>query len=869
VTMRHFLRPLLVALALLGALTGVAQAGHGLLDHPAPLVPTSPQPNPGFRAEPAGAWQLVASIPTGNPHSDLDFFTKGGETYASVGTLATAPNRGGQTIVQLTQGDEVRPRVVGAAPTASCVSSPAETLGLQHDVEASPKGKTPLNTFNPFADARDAQIIVDATDGAGRCHDQGTAGLSGAPPGGLEIIDITNPADPQTIGLTSHVGEAHTVNIDPKRPHIAYVSSSDLIGVNAQGQRTNETSATSNAVDGIEVVDMRTCMNFPPNTSLEAKRAQCDPKVWRYRYPTTEMGLGHTVKDSVFGCHELEVYPNDRITCAAGVALITLDAAGAFDDRGTPADYSDDVPRGTPLPCRRRPSSSSRLAVPNAPSFFTAASVIDCVAGGPNGTVNLRVAGWRDIGSPSWEGVRHVGSVHHQGGSDQASEARFPPTEDIIFDHEAEYSHSGNLLIATDERGGGALPPGATCTQNNANARGNGGVNFYRADRLRTTLPANNQDAWQAYARTPEGGKAIYRAPVRTGAQAIICTAHVFQQIPGQNRIFMGWYSQGTQVIDYTENADGTVTLKEAGSFIPIGADQWVSHIFKSQENPDGTFTYWGAAGDLRLGDGGRNTIDVYRVTLPAPPRPAAGPGTLPSSVQGRTVTDPQTGQRVTANAQAGGPACTPSRLIRSARVTQRGGRVAFAFSASTPVTIDLFQQSAGSRVIGERLVRRFRDVRGALRWNGRDRRGRRLADGYYVARFGARGATGVIEYRRIALVRRNGRFRTVPSYSGQDTCGLVRTFKLERPVFGGRANRALNVAFRLGEEARGTVTVARSDGRVVKTFPERSYRAGQTHRLRVSVKRTRFPRGRYTVTLTVRGPDGQPQTRRLTAFRL
>ena len=60
----------------------------------------------------------------------------------------------------------------------------------------------------------------------------------------------------------------------------------------------------------------------------------------------------------------------------------------------------------------------------------------------------------------------------------------------------------------------------------------------------------------------------------------------------------MGYYSQGTQVFDFTENADGTVTFTDAGYFIPANANTWVSHIFKAQRNADGTFTYWGAASD-------------------------------------------------------------------------------------------------------------------------------------------------------------------------------------------------------------------------------------------------------------------------------
>ena len=146
-------------------------------------------------------------------------------------------------------------------------------------------------------------------------------------------------------------------------------------------------------------------------------------------------------------------------------------------------------------------------------------------------------------------------------------------------------------------------------------------MHFHRADRLFTNGPPSAQQAWTSYAQKAGGGKAIYRAPVRTQPQASTCTAHVFQQIPGQNRIFMGWYSQGTQVVDFVERADGTVELKEAGYFIPANANQWTSHVFRTQQNANGTVTYWGAAADFALG-AGRNAVEIYKVTLPAPPKP-------------------------------------------------------------------------------------------------------------------------------------------------------------------------------------------------------------------------------------------------------
>lgn len=241
--------------------------------------------------------------------------------------------------------------------------------------------------------------------------------------------------------------------------------------------------------------------------------------------------------------------------------------------------------------------------------------------------------------------MRWIGSAFHAGreSSTGAADPQFDSTEDIDFDHEAELTNSGKYAIATDERGGGVVPPGASCSPASDLKQGNGGLHACRIDKLLNRRPTSATDAFSSYARNGKGGKAIYRAPIRTKAQASLCTAHVFQQIPGQNRIFMGWYSQGTQVVDFTENANGTLDFKEAGYFIPTNANEWVSHIFKVDRNSDGTFTYYGVASDFALGDGGRSTVDVYKVTLPPPPAPrgrlaGTGEGFAPSSCLARRV---------------------------------------------------------------------------------------------------------------------------------------------------------------------------------------------------------------------------------------
>ena len=382
-----------------------------------------------------------------------------------------------------------------------------------------------------------------------------------------------------------------------------------------QCTRNNEDPNSSQRfnLDGFEVVDLSSCMNFPALTTVEMKRMLCRPQVHRYRYPSALIALGHTV-DALAGCHELEIYPNDLLTCASINATIVFNVKNAFLDNGTPTDFTDDKPRGRPLPCRVRNSASPE-------PYATAAKVTDCVVGANN--QDLTVPGWIAIGSPRLGGVSHVGTAFHQGRG-----GPWDAKVDVDVSHEAELTGSGKFLLATDERGGGVTPPGATCTPTPGaptdNEQGNGGIHVFRMDSLQKTTPTEPAPrsafvAWRSYARRPDGTKAIYRARIHTEPQPIVCTSHVFHQIPGQNRIIMGWYSQGTQVVDWTELPDGTIRFREAGWFIPAQANQWVSAVFKMRRNANGTYTYWGATGDFALGETGRNAIDIWRVTLPAP----------------------------------------------------------------------------------------------------------------------------------------------------------------------------------------------------------------------------------------------------------
>lgn len=602
---------------------GVASAHD--MDHPIP-PPTAVEGPPSAQFLAGGidgvAWELLHTFATGNPHTDLDFFTQGNRLYASVGTLAFGPNGGGQTIVQLMEDGDLAFAFVSAHPSATCLSAATGVTGLQHDVEATPKGNVMLNTDVPMADRRDAQLLLDATDARGRCHDNGLIslpgipGLTDAPPnGGIEIIDIRNVSQPFEIALTAHAGEAHTINTDPKRPHIAYVSPSDFVGVDEDGEASVGSRTQSHAV---EIIDLSSCLDLDPDASIQDRRDACRPLV--YRIDWDPRWTSSVYKSGAGSCHETEIYPNDILACAGLDGTVLLDLSGAFDDNGTPDDFTDDTVRGTPLPCDVRASSS--LGSP------TGAMVIDCVNGrDDNGElVDLSVSGWQALGKPSAEGIELFGFVPHGGvAADHSDTVDTGPAFDIQIAHEAELTESGRFLIVSDERGGGVLAPGATCDPAAAAASlGNGGLHAFRVDDLFTELPDLTGDELalavreQAYARTPDGSPAVVVPPARVPAPAF-CTAHVFHQIPGQNRIFMGWYSQGTQVIDFVEHADGTFEFIPIAWFIPENANTWTSAIFHMEENADGSFTYYGATGDFILAGLGRNAIDVYSVTLPPP----------------------------------------------------------------------------------------------------------------------------------------------------------------------------------------------------------------------------------------------------------
>ncbi|MDQ4124012.1 MAG: hypothetical protein M3134_00230, partial [Actinomycetota bacterium] len=175
-----------------------------------------------------------------------------------------------------------------------------------------------------------------------------------------------------------------------------------------------------------------------------------------------------------------------------------------------------------------------------------------------------------------------------------------------------------------------------------------------------------------------------------------------------------------------------------------------------------------------------------------------------------------------------------------------RGLRFDFATLTGQPARVDVFQATRGRRVFRARRVARFAGRTAAFTWPGRSRR--RLTNGFYFARF-MTGNAEDHDIRRVTLVRRKGRFRIVRPHYRRSTCGVLRSFKLSSPAFGGSNRKRLGIAYRLGGEARVSVVLRRGK-KVVRRFRARTRAASVIHRL--SIRPRGLRRGVYRVMVTV-----------------
>jgi hypothetical protein len=201
---------------------------------------------------------------------------------------------------------------------------------------------------------------------------------------------------------------------------------------------------------------------------------------------------------------------------------------------------------------------------------------------------------------------------------------------------------------------------------------------------------------------------------------------------------------------------------------------------------------------------------------------------------------------------KSGASACAAAVGFRSAsaRPSGRRLRVRFARRTSRPVTVDVFRNARGRRVLGNRRVAHFTNRKRSFTWKARG-----AGQGIYTVRLRSGG-----DVRQFVLARRGGRFHRRPAAAKRPGCGIVRSFKLGLPVFGGTRGKKLALSYRLGSARTVRVTVLRGK-RVVRRFKAHSRRPGRTYRQRIAPRGLRRGTYRVRLTLTRRGA----KTRRVT----
>jgi len=219
-------------------------------------------------------------------------------------------------------------------------------------------------------------------------------------------------------------------------------------------------------------------------------------------------------------------------------------------------------------------------------------------------------------------------------------------------------------------------------------------------------------------------------------AQVLGCSVHWFEEHPSFRNgglVALAEYENGTRFLQILP--DGKI--KEQGYFVPLGG---------STSSPD-----WAPNSNILYASDYERGIDVlrYKGSLYVPdeqgkvtPEPGAVPGT-----EGR-----QPGQPAAAGGASAAVCASDAGFERATVVPNNeeglpatGLRFLVNRRQKRSFTVDVFQQSAGRRVIGERRVAHFTNRSGTFSWKGR----RSLRDGFYFARFTMALPGGVKDVRR------------------------------------------------------------------------------------------------------------------------
>lgn len=563
----------------LSVAAALAPAGAASADHAGTTL-SSPVGTAasGFAPGAIGDWDLISSFPLGPAAArplgvDVVPFTQGDKNYLLVSSVTL-----GFRVFDVTDPAEPTP-VSDYGSAVGCASAVAEgLLDDPTDVLAAASGWENDAIVDQFdvdgvigeGGASDilgsGTLAVIGTDAGGRCHD----GVQG----GMELVDISDPAQPTLLWLTRQTGENHNTTYDPYNNVLL-------------------TSTSDGGAPFIDILDLDGC-----KTKAQGGDGSCEIRESRYQFPEGLTSPEGETADN--GCHDITV-DGDLWFCAGVGGTVALDAGNLRDESGRLT--------GSPLPCE------TTTADP-----VTAGSreiVSDC---------QLSAGEFTELGLQSAD-VRPVAVVHHPSGTD-------PSTGGFDVSHQADpVKGSPGILMVTDENGGGLT--GGGCPGGGVAFYDMRPETLATAPEDALGIPqmpllALSDDSGQIV-RNEDGSvrPAVFTISNYPPAQDAnpSCTAHVFKQWGSENRAFIAWYFGGGHAFDWQldlQRETPAVRLKESAYEYLVGVEgaqwSWTTIAYRAQDAADGQRTYYVVNADLARG------VDFLSVTLPAAPQDIVPP---------------------------------------------------------------------------------------------------------------------------------------------------------------------------------------------------------------------------------------------------
>ncbi len=307
-------------------------------------------------------------------------------------------------------------------------------------------------------------------------------------------------------------------------------------------------------------------------------------------------------------------------------------------------------------------------------------------------------------------------------------------------------------------------------------------------------------------------------------AQILGCSVHWYEEhdtYKDGGLVALAEYENGTRFLQIT--ADGKI--KEQGFFIPLGGSTSAPH--------------WARSGsDILYAIDYERGIDVLRYKGLHYVPGVAETGRVPGTEGRQPGSGGGGGPRSSVCASTAGFDHVGARPHSAHGDDEAGSGAGLTFSAARrqarSYDVEVFRQSSGRRITGERRVARFTKRSKTFTWSGT---GRRLGSGYYFVRFTMDLGGGRKDVRRVTLKRSRGRFRVARAFYLRDTCGALESFKLSRPVFGGPGDRPLSIAYRVTSGADSVRVEALRGKKVIRRFKAKGAQARQTYRLRLPAK--------------------------------